>query len=235
MAVNVADMLVKHGKVNRARIGVSIQPLSPAMARTLGIDPKTKGILVGSILPGSPADKAGLKTGDVIVGFNHEPVVSSAAFRLNVSASEIGKPYTLKYLRNGKEHSTEVVLNSAEKVVFDQEKGSSSEPETKREAEKAPIKDYGLEVQPLTPELAKGLGLSESKGLLVSSVKEGSPAEAAGLEPGDVITQVVRDKQFQSVNNVKEFQDLAGKADELMVYVKSTKKPSGYIVLSKPK
>jgi len=235
MAMNVADMLVKNGKVNRARIGVSIQPLAPAMARSLGIDPKTKGILVGSTVPGSPADKAGLKAGDVIVEFNHQPVGNMAAFRLNVSASQVGKPYSLTYLRGGKQHTTDVVLNSAENVVFDQEKESASESGTKPEAEKAPIKDYGLEVQPLTPELAKGLGLSDTKGLLVSEVKEGSPAEAVGLQAGDVITQVVHDKQFETVKDVKAFQDLASKSDELMVYVKSTKKASGYIVLSKPK
>jgi len=235
MALNVAEMLVKEGKVNRARIGVSIQALAPAMARNLGIDPKTKGILVGTVVPGSPGDKAGLKPGDVIVGFNNQPVVSVPTFRLNVSASQIGKPYSLKYFRDGKEHTTEVVLNSAEKVVFDQEKEESHEPEAKVEQAKASIGDFGVEVQPLTAEMARSLGLADTKGLLVSSVKEGSPAEASGLEPGDVITQVVRDKKIQPLRDLKEFQELAGKSDELMVYVKSTKKPGGFVTLSKPK
>jgi len=112
LASNVADKLIKDGKVSRARIGVAIQPVSPAMARTLGLDPKTKGALVNSVAPGSPAEKAGLKQGDVIVGFNNQPVASVPTFRLNVAASEIGKPYTLKYFRDGRERTTEVVLGS---------------------------------------------------------------------------------------------------------------------------
>src|SRR5262249_59373049 len=101
----------------------------------------------------------------------------------NVWAREIGKAYDLKYFRGGKEHTTQVVLSAAESVVFDAEKAPKDESESKAEA-KTPVNDFGLEVQPLTAELAKGLGLSDTKGLLVSSVKEGSPAQAAGLEPG---------------------------------------------------
>jgi len=235
MASNIADSLVKNGKVNRARIGVRIQPLAPAMARGLGIDPKTKGIIVGEVVPGSPADKAGLKAGDVITGFNNQPVSNSAAFKFTVSASEIGKPYRLKYFRDGKEHTTDVVLSAAEKVVFDAEEESATASAPARASEKESVKDFGLEVQPLTPELAKGLGLSEAKGLLVSSVKEGSPAEAARLQPGDVITQVVRDRKIEPVKDVKDFQDLAGKSDELNVFVKSSKGPGGFITLSKAK
>ena len=76
MAANVADKLIKDGKVSRARIGIALEPLTPALAKQLGLDAKTKGVLVGEVVPGSPADKAGLKQGDVITGFNGEPVVS---------------------------------------------------------------------------------------------------------------------------------------------------------------
>lgn len=237
LASHVADKLIKDGKISRARIGVGIQPLSAKDARNLGIDPKIKGALVNQVLPGSPADKAGLRSGDVIVAFNNTPVASVAAFRLQVASSDIGKPGSIKYLREGKEHTTEVVLGSADKVVFEQEKARAhSESEVKKEEAKTTIGDFGLEVQPLTAELAKGFGLSnETQGLLVSSVKEDSPADAAGIKAGAVITQVVRDKRILPVKDVKEFRDLATKSDELMIFVKSSEIPGAFVTLSKAK
>src|SRR5207302_1275975 len=106
----------------------------------------------------------------------------------------------------------------------------------KVEPAKTSIDDFGLELQPLTAELAKSLGVSKDvKGLLISSVKEGSPAEASGLEPGNVITKVVHDKKITAVTSVKDFQDLAGKSDELAIYVQSSQGPSRFVTLSKPK
>ncbi len=95
-----------------------------------------------------------------------------------------------------------------------------SEPGKRSSRAKTAISDFGLEVQPLTAELAKPLGLpADLKGLLVSSVKEGSPAEAAGIEEGDVITKVIRDRKLQPLTSVKDFQDLAAKQNELAIYV----------------
>jgi serine protease Do len=238
LASHVAEKLIRDGKVNRARIGVGIKPITPAAARVLGIDPKIKGALVEAVVPGSPADKAGLEKGDVITGFNGKEIVSVPSFRLNVAASDIGKPYGLTYFRNGEEHRTNVVLGSADKIVFNEEKESAatSEESPKPEAAKTPIESFGLEVQPLTADLAKGLGVAKDvQGLLISSVKEGSPAETEGLKPGMVITQVVRDKKVRPVKDVKDFQDFAAKSDELMVYVQPTDGQGGFVTLSKSK
>jgi len=91
-------------------------------------------------------------------------------------------------------------------------------------------------VQPLTPALAGSLGHAKDvEGLLISSVKEDSPASAAGLEQGMVITQVVKDKKITAVKSVKEFQDVAGKADELVVYVQTAKGPGRFVTLAKEK
>ncbi|WP_422931325.1 trypsin-like peptidase domain-containing protein [Singulisphaera sp. PoT] len=238
LASHVADKLIKDGKINRARMGVQIQQLLPGMAKNLGIDAKTKGALVGMVLPGSPADKAGLKSGDVITEFNGTAVTNVASFRLSVASSDIGKPATVKYYRDGKEHSAEVVLGSSDKVVFDIErdqKEGAKEPEEKPAAEKASLNDFGLEVQALTPELAKGLGFAkETKGLLISSVKEDSPADDAGLKQGMVITQVVQGKP-QDVSDLKTFQELSSKSNELMLYVKANDGVGTYINLSKKK
>ena len=92
MAASVANMLIKDGKVHYARVGIQLAPLTPALARQLGLDEGTKGVLVGDVLPGSPAEKAGLKQGDVIIGFAGEKVQSLPSFRLKVATSEVAKP-----------------------------------------------------------------------------------------------------------------------------------------------
>ena len=103
----------------------------------------------------------------------------------------------------------------------------------KAEPAKTAISAFGLEVQPLTAELAKPLGLpADLKGVVVSSVKEGSPAAEAGIQEGDVITKVVRNQEIQPLTSVKDFQDLASKADELALYVQSGKL-GRFVTLSK--
>jgi serine protease Do len=237
MAVSVADMLVKDGKVHYARIGISLSALSPALNRQLGLDEGTKGVLVGDVVPGSPADKAGLKSGDVITSFGGEKIQNGSSFRLKVATSEVSKPHEIGFLRDGKPRTVQIVPAPAENVVFDQERGGRpgsgrSEP---AEPAKTTINAFGLEVQPLSPELAKPLGLdAKLKGVVVSSVKDGSPAEAAGIQEGDVITKIIRDHKLQPLTSVKEFEELSSKADELAIYV-HTGKAGRLVVLSKEK
>ena len=217
MAANVADQLIKDGKVHRARIGIKLGLLTPVLAKQLGLEPGSKGILVDEVVPGSPADKAGLKQGDVIVGFAGEKVTSRPTFRLKVASSPVGKSYEIDYYRAGKRQSTTITPAPAENVVFDLERETTQERESKSaEPAKTAINDFGFDVQPLTVELAKSLDLPAGiKGILVSEVKEGSSADAEGIKQGDVITKVVRDHEIQPLSTVKEFQDLASKVDEL--------------------
>ncbi len=234
IATSVADMVIKDGKVHYARIGIALGSLTAPLARQLGIDESTKGVLVGEVLPGSPADKAGLKQGDVIVGFAGDKVHDASSFRLKVATSEASKPYDLVYFREGEKKTTTIIPAPMEKVVFDMEKEAQPRENAKPgEPATTAIKDFGLEVQPLTPELAKPLGLPTGlKGVIVSSVKEGSPAESAGIEEGDVITKVIRDYKPQPLTSVQEFQALASKSNELAIFVQ-TKRGSGFVILSK--
>jgi serine protease Do len=237
MASTVADNLIQFGKVRRARVGIALEPLTPTFAKQVGLDANLKGVVVSDIVSDSPAAKAGLKRGDVITGFNGAPVVSVPTFRLTVSASEAGKEFSLKYWREGKEHTTNIVPAPYDQVVFEREKAPKEEaPEATKEAEKTTISDFGLEVQPVTPELAKQLGHGKDvKGLLISNVKAGSPADAKGLERGQLITGVVKDKKHQPLTSVKEFESLASKADEMALYVESPDQPGRYVTLSKAK
>ncbi len=234
LASGVADMIIKHGKVQYARIGIALEPLSPALARQFGLDPRTKGVVVGDIVPGSPAEKAGLKRGDVITAFAGEKVTDTPSFRIRVATSEPSRSYELGYLRKGKERTTSIVPAPAEKVRFAIEDRESSKEESENaEPAKTSIGAFGLDVQPLTSVLAKSLGLPAGvKGVVVSSVKENSPAAEAGLREGMVITGVVRNQETQPLTSVEEFQKLASKSDELALYVQ-TGKTGGYITLSK--
>ncbi len=235
MAASVANMLIKDGKVHYARIGIALAPLTPSLARQFGLPDGTKGVLVGDIVPGSPADKAGLKPGDVIVAYAGEKVLDRSSFRLKVATSEVAHSYPLSYLRDGVERKTSIAPAAYDKVVFDQEKedGTEESKSVAKEPVKTAIGDFGLEVQPLTAELAKTLGLPDGlKGVLVSSVKEGSPAEAAGVSQGDVITKIVRDHRIQPLANVKDFQDLASKSNEIAFYIQKGK-VGAFVTLTK--
>ena len=235
MASSVAEQLIKDGKVHRARIGIKLDPLTPSLAKQLGLELGTKGILVGEVVSNSPADKAGLKQGDVIVGFAGEKIQSIPSFRLKVAASPVGKGFALEYYRDGQRHTATIVPAPAENVVFDLEREQGQERESHAaEPVKTAISDFGLEVQPVTPDLAKNLDLPAGvKGLLVSQVKEGSAADAEGIKEGDLITKVVRDRKIQPLASVKDLQDLASKSDELSFYVQSGNAPGRFVTLAK--
>jgi serine protease Do len=233
MARNVAEMLIKDGKMHYARIGVQLGPLTPVIARQLGLDPTAKGIFVVRVFPGSPAEKAGLKEGDVIIGYAGDKVVNGSSFRLKVATSETSKPQDLVYVRDGKERKTSIIPAPEEKVVFDEDKKDTTGDSTGTVYPKSEVDGFGLELQPLTSELAKPLGLpTDQKGLLVASVKDGSMAAEEGIQEGDVITKVIKDRKIQPVTNVKDFQDLAAKNEEVSFYVQKGK-IGRYVTLSK--
>ncbi|MDG3003092.1 trypsin-like peptidase domain-containing protein [Paludisphaera mucosa] len=236
MAENVADQLIKDGKVSRSRIGIKLDPLTPVLAKQLGLDAAAKGILVGEVVPGGPAEKAGLKQGDVIVGFAGEKVDGIPSFRLKVAASPSGKDFAVEYYRDGERKTANIVPAPAENVVFDVERDQNKgdEGSATKEPAKTSVSDFGLEVQPLTAELAESLGLPKDvKGLLVAEVKENSPADAEGIKEGDVITKILRDKSVQPVGDVKSFQELAAKSEVLSFYVQSNKAGSRFVSLAK--
>jgi serine protease Do len=234
LANSVAEMIIKDGKVHYARVGIRLAPLTAPLARQFGLDPGTKGVLVAEVVQGSPADKAGLKQGDVITSFAGEKVQDASSFKLRVATSEVSRTYDLGYVRDGKPGTTSIVPAPADMVVFDIERKDGTRDRSERaEPAKTSINAFGLEVQPLTAEIARPLGLpADLKGLVVSSVKEGSPAAEAGIQEGDVITKVVRNRRIQTVTGVEDFQNLASKADELAIVIQSGK-DSRFVTLSK--
>ena len=190
MARNVMDQLVEHGKVIRGYLGVTIQPVDADMAKAFGLS-QGGGALVGDISPDSPAAKAGIQRGDIILDLNGQMVNGPDDLSVHVSELAPGTVAHLKIFRNGQTREIDVTLGEfAEKA------------EAAAAGGEAPTTLNGLQVQNLTPDVAKKLGLpSSSTGVVITSVDPSGAAAAAGLRPGDVIQEVNR----KEVHNINEY------------------------------
>ena len=193
MAKEIAPQLQEKGHVTRGWLGVSIQEVTPELAKSFDLKEK-KGALVSQVVSGSPAEKAGIEQGDVILEFDGKEVADSKDLPRIVASTPVEKAVTLKLLRNGK------VLDRQVKV---------GEMEEKVEVTKAPShKSLGITVQNLTPEIAKGLGLKKETGVVVTRVEPGSAAADAGIQTGDVIREVNR----KPIKDVEDFSQKVEKA-----------------------
>ena len=195
MAKEIAPQLQKRGHVTRGLLGVAIQDVTPELAKSLGLK-ESKGALVSQVVPGGPADKAGIEQGDVIVNFDGQLVGDSKDLSRIVAPTPVGKTVAVKLFRDGKE-------------VERQAKVGEMEEETASEAAKSPIHpSLGVTVQNLTPQIARELGLKKSAGVVVTGVEPGSPAAEAMIQAGDVIQAVNR----KPVKNVDDFVKTVEKA-----------------------
>jgi serine protease Do len=183
MANNVMQQLRSSGSVRRAQLGVAVQQLTSDMAKSLGIE-DAGGAIVSSVSPGSAAEKAGLKQGDVIVSFDGQPVHDYNTLRNRVAAMRPGSDAELVIIRDGAKKTVRVKLDelNAERVA---RHGADS-----ATADQAAL---GVSVAPLTPELASQLGVSkDAHGLVVREVDPDGRAADAGIQAGDVIESVNR-------------------------------------------
>ena len=196
MAKEIAPQLEQKGHVTRGWLGVGIQEVTPELAKSFGLSEK-KGALVAEVFSNSPAEKAGIERGDVILEFDGKEVADSKDLPRLVASTPVGKSVTLKLSRDGK------VLDRQVKI---------GEMEEKAEVAKAPSsnKSLGITVQNLTPDIAKGLGLKKETGVVVTRVEPGSPAANAGIQTGDVIQEVNR----KPVKDVNDFAQKVEKAKD---------------------
>ena len=197
MAKNVMTQLIEHGRVIRGWLGVSIQEVTPALARNFGL-PTPNGALVGQVFKGSPAAAAGLRTGDVIVKFDGKVIDTPTTLRNLVAATPVGKVVEVMIIRDRKPMSIRVRIAEQTKKVLEASEGG-----TGRFHEGGHTLLSGLTVQNLTPEVAHQLGLSsDSAGVVITQVSPNSAAAAVGLQPGDVIAQINR----QTVHNLHDYE-----------------------------
>lgn len=181
MAQNVMQQLVRNGVVRRAMLGVTVQGMNSDLARSLGLH-DVRGALVAAVQPDSPAQRAGVQRGDVILSVNGTAVTDSNSLRNQVASLTPGSRATLAIVRDGRQDTLHVQLAEL--------------PTTRRASTRGDEAGnggrFGLAVQPITPEVAAEMGLKNAKGLVVSDVTPGSPASEAGVHTGDVIEQVNR-------------------------------------------
>ena len=176
------------GKVTRGWLGVVIQRVTPAIAESLGLD-EARGALVANVLKDAPADRDGVKVGDVIIEFDGRKVNESNDLPTIVARTPVGKKVKVKVVREGKE----LVLSVAIGELKEEEVVASVEKE----------ENLGLTVQRVTPQIAESLGLDRAEGAVVTSVEPGGPGDEAGFRRGDVILEIDRNR----IRDLRDFRN----------------------------
>jgi len=190
LAKAVLSQLKEKGKVTRGWLGVYIQRLTPEVAESLSV-PGKKGALVADVTKDGPAEKAGIKSGDVIVSFNGRSVSDEHELPQMVAATKPGSKVTIGVIRDGKDVKVPVTIAEMEGEKAAAGPGGKSEL----------TKGLGLAVQDITPEIAQQFEIENRKGVIVTHVEDGSAADDAGFQDGDIIRSINR----QPVKNLQEF------------------------------
>ena len=209
MVKDVLIQLKEKGRVVRGWIGVTIQQITPDIALAMGLK-EPGGALVSSVLPGDPADKAGIKPGDIIVEFDGKPIEEMNDLPRIVAATPPGKKVKLKVIRGGK--TLTLALTVKEKREEETAKVDTRD-------RKTPAGKLGIAVRDITPELMERYNIDEKDGVLVYNVTPDSPAHRAGIRRGDIIKEV----DGKPVRNKEDLRRALKEAEDkevIMVWIK---------------
>jgi serine protease Do len=190
--------LISKGEVTRGYIGVSIQAITPELAKAMNLK-EAKGALVSDVVPGSPADKGGIKQGDVIIAFNQKNIDGPRDLSSGVAQTPVGQEAKVAILREGREKQLTLKI----------EKFGSEEAKVEKSASSDQGK-WGLGLEDLNPQMKGLVKPKSSQGVLVANVQPGSPADLAGVRPGDILLSVNR----QPVHSAKQAVELISKAKD---------------------
>jgi serine protease Do len=196
MVKHVVNQLKEHGAVTRGWLGVMIQHVTADLAEKFGLA-RPVGALVGEVMENSPAEKAGIKQGDVIIDFMGKEITNMTTLPSIVAQTEVGTKAELTVIRQGEQKKIEITVGKLDEELVSGpgSAGESINPE------------LGLTVQELTPELAKTLEIEEQKGLIIADVANGSPAAEAGIKRGEIILEINQ----KPVASIKEFREIFSK------------------------
>jgi len=218
----ILPTLVKGGKVTHGMLGVMIQEVTPELAKQFGLS-EAKGALVAQVNADSPAAKAGVKPGDVIVRYDGKEVENSAHLRNMVAATAPDTEVKLDIVRGGKEETLTLRVG----ILTPQMLSAATPPE-----EGGVMDKLGMSVQTLTPDLAKQFGIRGAEGAIITDVEEGGAASLAGLQPGDIIVEADRQK-VTSADDLQEALSKAKDKDTVLLLIK--RKSSSLFVVLKTK
>jgi serine protease Do len=204
MVKTVMAQLIEKGKVTRGYLGVSIQGVDEKLAKSFGL-PNTKGVLISGVAPGGPAEKAGIKAGDFVVSVAGRAVENPNELRNQVADQPVGKSVPVEFYRDGKKQAVNVTIDAQPANMLAALGGAPPTQPAEAVAGK-----FGLEVATPTETLARQFGYKAvPKGVIVTQVTDGSPAEELGLKAGMAITQV----QGKDVASAEDFQKATSAKD----------------------
>jgi serine protease Do len=204
------------GKITRGWLGVAMQPITPSIAESLGLE-KSGGALISDINPGGPAEKAGLQRGDVIIEYDRKPIANAGDLPILVAQTPVGREVHVKVLRKGKELPITIAI------------GELKEPEVA--APKVEKTQLGLTVQTVDQQVAESLGLTRAQGVLIASVQPGSVAEHAGLARGDVILEINQ----TPVKSAEDFQRALATSKSSVLFLLRRGDSNLFVALNVPK
>lgn len=200
MAKDVLIQLKEKGRVTRGWLGVSIQEVTEELAKSFGLK-DTRGALVSDVIPGGPAEKAGLRRGDIILEFDGRIIKDYHELPRAVASKTPGQKVTFKVIRNGKEERVSAIIGELKEEV------AQPAPEVQ--------KQLGMSLQAVTPEIARDLGMKRVEGLVVTNVEPDSLASEAGIQRGDVILEVNR----RTIKTMDEFSSALNKAGKSLLFL----------------
>lgn len=206
MAKVIMKSLIEYGRVARGWLGVVIQDLTPALIKQFNVSVK-EGVLIADVQENSPASEAGMKTGDIIVGYEGKDIRDVNHLRNVVAQTDIGKEVAVIALRDGVEQNLKIKIQEQPTDLF---AATGPSPD---------VRDLGITVQNLTSELAKSLNIEESIGVVVTEVAPGSPAANADIREGDLIKEVNR-KRVKDVDEFRQAIKLAKGENEILFLAK---------------
>jgi serine protease Do len=208
MAKTVTEQLRTKGKVVRGWLGVAIQTVTPEIAKSFAMK-EARGALVSEVTPGGPADKGGIRQGDIIIYFDGKTIKTANDLPFMVAETPVGKTVPVVVLRGGKEMNLKVRIEElTEQRIAEQSQ--------------APAQTFGMKLDNLTPQLRRQFGISDKTGVVVVNVESGSIADQAGIQAGDLI----KETNHRPVRDLRDFRiamEKAGAGQPLLLLVKRGK------------
>lgn len=213
----VVEDLIAYGRITRSWLGVTAQPITPQLQEALGLK-DALGALVSDIEQNSPAANAGLKSGDVVIEYDGKKIKDLFQLRNLVTKTDINTEVEIVVIRDGKELKLKTTIR-------EQSNGHTT-------GKKDLLRNLGLVVQTLTPELATNLEYEGEKGVIITNIQKGSPAHTAGLSKGDLIVEI----QHKPIADVDDFQqtilNIHG-GEDILMFIKHQNGISRFVVIEK--